>query len=203
MLAHCRNNPTTPECIYWSKVSPVHSITANLDYCKYNAGTEYCKNWCNNAPGGTCDTIVSDWCRRFPNDPYCSCINSKLNDPKFRQVNPVCIDSTCMQRGFKTKSHRDTACPAVTSCDIIYDAVNAGVNVINSTSIIQNCNNSTGAGAGVGTGTGTGTDDDIILFVFAFIMFIIFMMMLGLGIYLFMAGDADDADDTNTNTRDD
>lgn len=121
------------------------TCTASMaKYCSYsnNISDPKCKRFCSDN-SAACDSAVIAYCSTHAGDPYCSCINSKANDPRYG-VNPLCIDSACIATGYATTNMKRTPCPTVINCDVKNTLVNSGVVVSQSIPVTQNCGNNTG-----------------------------------------------------------
>lgn len=136
-------------CVSWRNQRPDATKQLMFNYCKDRLDKQECREWCK-ANGGICDTSVTNWCKSHPTDPYCSCIMSPLQDPKFG-INPKCNDRKCIDTGYITQNMQNTACPDITNCEVQTKLLNSGVSLAGVT-INQSC------GSG-NTGTDTETND--------------------------------------------
>jgi hypothetical protein len=137
---------TDPACRKWVRLSPdaaydtMKSVCSNSKYITSDA----CKEWCAKNPTA-CDQAVINWCslEENANNPYCSCINSKINTPKYG-INPLCVDSQCLQYGYATANMRTAECPSIINCDIIANLNSDGISIGTTVPIQQNCSSITG-----------------------------------------------------------
>jgi hypothetical protein len=95
-----------------------------------------CKNWCAKNPA-LCDDLVKQWCVSHPTDPYCACINSKLNSKQ--SVNPKCFDPACIKYGYQTQSMAQTNCPSTVTCEMQVNLQNSGTQFATYVPLEQNC----------------------------------------------------------------
>jgi hypothetical protein len=95
-----------------------------------------CRKWANeNRDLAT--PAVMEFCRKNPTDPFCTCINSKVNGSGLG-VNPACIDAACIQTGFKT-SNMMTPCPPIYNCEQVNNITNMGVQISSTANTELNC----------------------------------------------------------------
>lgn len=130
---------TDPKCINWRNVRPDASRATLKGFCINNLGRKECQDWCRQA-GGDCDSAVIGWCSTHHDDPYCTCINSAITDPKYG-INPKCVDSKCLSTGYITQNMKNTACPDITNCEVQAQLINSGISLAGVT-INQNCGKS-------------------------------------------------------------
>lgn len=128
-----------PKCQEWMGAQPTVADPIWVSYCANKLDKQECKDWCSSQTGGQCDTIVTNWCKTNPSDPYCACINSSVQDPKYG-INPKCVDANCIKSGFITQNMRITACPDLTNCDVQAKVINSGISMAN-IQISPNCGN--------------------------------------------------------------
>ena len=130
-------------------------MSTNADLCNSANGLAYaqCRAQCVANPG-SCDAFATTYCNTHPDDVFCGCMNSKLNDPKYG-INPKCVDSKCLRSGtYLSSAINSTNCPSIVNCDVQNNINNSGVMIATSIPLQQNCS---GGGSGGGTGGGGGT----------------------------------------------
>lgn len=99
------------------------------------------KGYINMDPGA-CDNFARNYCLTHPDDPFCSCFNSKVmanakaQDPNFPYC-PEVFDQQCQLYGYKYQALKDHK-----GSDCTY--LNCGINALKNTfgtgaSIVQNC----------------------------------------------------------------
>jgi hypothetical protein len=138
MNAYCGGtNAFNSLCAQWKDAEK-----KKQEYC--NSSTHFaeprCKEWCmkKNADGssnfGKCDVGARKFCGvdGVPNDPICSCINSKVD-----RYNPACVDANCATDGYLTATQSELACPNIVDCSIVMDLESQGVATLGE--ISQNC----------------------------------------------------------------
>jgi hypothetical protein len=96
------NAATNPVCTNWLKQ---HCTADNIN------GSQICRDFLNGAVAqGQMDNVMSTYCKRYPNDEMCSCINSQLPCPNKQ-------DSGCITRnGYITSAMLKNKCAPVISC---------------------------------------------------------------------------------------
>lgn len=143
-----------PRCRQWAEAQPGAAYVNVKEFCTNpaNIDQEFCKIWCNRQKDGTCDSAVTEFCKKNKNHPYCSCINSKLAGRDYN-INPKCFDADCLKTGYLTKTMDQTPCPNIVDCAMNIKLANSGVNLANF-QYNQNCSSSTGGGT-VNTGSGS------------------------------------------------
>lgn len=110
------------------------------DPAQFNNG--FCKDWCSKNMG-LCDLSVGDWCSKY-NDPlFCSCIQSPL---KAFNSNPLCHDGNCLQGGYATADMIATKVAGCSKldCQVYQDLKTLGKSsVLSDTSLETSCANYT------------------------------------------------------------
>lgn len=124
------------KCINWRNLRPTAAHETIKSYCLNNLDDIKCQEWCKISGNGICDNAILDYCENN-DDPFCSCVNSKLQNPKFG-VNPKCLDQDCIRHGYLTQNMKNANCPDIVNCEIQAKLNNSGVNLANFT-INQNC----------------------------------------------------------------
>jgi hypothetical protein len=132
---------TDKKCLLWRKSRPIASSVVLQDYCLNHLDNEECQSWANSSDNYiAAESAVKTFCKTNPNNPFCSCINSKAFSSL--GVNPACIDAKCVSSGFITGNMRTMKCPTVINCEMQNDLKNSGVSLISLGSFEQNCGNS-------------------------------------------------------------
>jgi len=125
-------------CLSWAKIDPAGAETLRSKFYKSNLQIAESQDWCK-ANGG-CDSDSLAYCKLHPSDPYCACINSKVNKLGLGS-NPACLDAKCVKTGYKTANMR-TTCPNIVDCSIVANLSNSGV-ALTDLVVNQNCANPT------------------------------------------------------------
>lgn len=132
-LLRCCTTPGMDKCGDYVAGSPMCEKIVG-DHCVANIGSPYCQQWCRKNTE-RCDSAVIAWCAKNPNDPYCTCINSKAG----KIANPKCVDAKCIRTGYMTTGMERTACPDIIDCSIRAKLINNGVSLATIVPIQQNC----------------------------------------------------------------
>jgi hypothetical protein len=172
----CRGQTPSYQCGPYMPSS--QTCTESLrEYSTQNLHLNESKEWCKSHPE-LCDTAVIGYCQRYPDDPYCSCINSPANVKGV--VNPKCVDRKCITSGYLTSSMLATPCPTVINCDIQTQLYNSGVVLSNQIPIQQNCGTTGTMTSSVTTipTSSTSTNNVKYIIVFLLIIFVIVMAIV-------------------------
>jgi hypothetical protein len=180
----CTGQNTSSQCAEYGLSSTTSSQCLNTmaTYCTKpeNITDPMCKTWCRSNTA-YCDAAVRSYCATNPTDSYCSCINSKVDDPRYG-LNPLCVDKQCMDYGYATTNMRNTQCPSVINCTVKNQLVNSGVVFSNNVATDQNCgtNDSTTNPTSDDSNDVSGTEPFLqkYLYVFIFFVFILFVVAL-------------------------
>lgn len=155
----CKGITDSSQCGRWQPGS-LSCESSMTNWCGVALGTDpVCKSWCRNHTN-LCDTIVNNFCKLQPNDPYCACINSPAQ--KTGAVNPKCVDKNCITTGYLTSPMKDTNCPSIINCNIKTTLENSGVILSYNVPIQQNCGDTSGSVKPNTPGTGTSTVTNVI-----------------------------------------
>jgi hypothetical protein len=68
------------------------------EYCNEHIFEPFCQEFCHKN-NGLCDSGMEQYCKVFPDEEICSCINSKV-----QEYNPICVDRKCIDHGYQTIS---------------------------------------------------------------------------------------------------
>lgn len=93
---------------------------------------------------GRFDVFMNEFCKDYPTDSRCSCINSPIK--KYGTTyNPLCVDLNCMKSGYATSSMLTAnlnGCKIIDCTTVLDLTANKNIN-INDFNITQNCGNTT------------------------------------------------------------
>lgn len=87
---------------------------------------QYCRQWFNNQSLGVQDTIVTNYCLKYPTSPDCKCINRQTDKSyntvkKFSPFNDGCWYSPCVTDTYLVTSNlREPTCPT-NICQTVLD----------------------------------------------------------------------------------
>lgn len=142
-------------CNEWGLANPSLAFEAKKNYCSsinlpFANSSPQCAQFVQSSSAqGKLDTMMSKYCKNYPSDPLCSCINSPLPCPNK-------YDKNCIQNnGYLTYSMINTNCPNVVNCNQ-FTNLSPGALALG-TSEVQNCTSNTTTGSGSGTGTSSGS----------------------------------------------
>lgn len=166
-------------CAQWG---PVES--KKQEYC--NTGPHFaeqrCKEWCTKRnPDGTvnfgkCDAGARQYCGPDgnPNDPICSCINSKVS-----KYNPACVDSFCATSGYLTSTQSALQCPNIVDCSIVMALESGGTTVVGD--VKQNCRAESSSNVGAPPPAPVEkTTNNLMIFLLIFVVIIMVGMAIGM-----------------------
>lgn len=122
-----------------------------------------CKKWANDNRT-LAEPLVLNFCKLYPDDPFCTCINSKLLGPKFG-MNPACADAACIQTGFKT-ANMMVPCPTIINCEQVNNIRTAGIQIASTANTAMNCG-----------GTETAPQEDGLSGLVLFMLFMFFIVI--------------------------
>ncbi len=184
-----------PKCVNWRNIRPAQSAQTLQQYCTKHLGAQECREWCKaqaDAGNGVCDVDVQSWCNSHPSDPYCACIKSPLQDPRYG-INPKCNDRKCIDGGYITQNMRNTNCPDITNCEVQTAMMNSGVQ-LSGVTINQSCGKSSGGSSGGSSDSGgngidaaasalsAAVDSNSFLVFFIFILTVLLAVIVGYAI---------------------
>lgn len=141
-------------CKEWGLANPSLGFEAKKNYCSslnlpFANSSPQCAQFVQSSSAqGKLDTMMTKYCKNYPSDPLCSCINSPLPCPnKF--------DKNCIQNnGYLTYSMINTNCPNIMNCSQ-FTSLSPGAQAI-ATNVQQNCTSNTTTGSG-STSSGSGS----------------------------------------------
>ena len=117
-------------------------VSGKGKYCgTTNIETPRCQTWCMEN-SGSCDPGMRSFCKKYPLNDTCTCMNSKV-----AKYNPLCVDTKCAQSGYATTNIKEAKGK---SCNIIdcsqhtdIQKAVAGKNVSVALTYEQNCGSTT------------------------------------------------------------
>jgi hypothetical protein len=143
MQNYCLNNDpfNNPYCQSWKNTNKQDYDYVMERKCQSvnKLGHPQCRDFCLRNPG-KCDQVVTDFCKRYPYDPMCTCFNSSIKVVAKNNSAPpaACYDNACIATGYKTAQMNEMSkdCPNYMNCEqtILADQAN-----LNNVQIKQHC----------------------------------------------------------------
>ena len=172
------------KCREWLDQRPDAARQIATSHCLDNLDDPRCRDWCRNesaAGRNTCDMAAGQWCNFYPNDQFCSCIKSPLQQK--HNINPKCNDSRCLMGGYLTQNMRITPCPDVTNCTIQAKILNSGIQVANMT-LDQRCGDAAAAEVDPADAAwGEELQDNMLLLFIVLIVLLAVIIMIAVAVY--------------------
>src|SRR5579883_1322655 len=133
-----------PICTSWAAANPDLAFNIKAAYCTQNNiwDDSNCRSWVQENQGKLDSTMVS-FCKQYPTDPLCSCVNSEIPCPnKF--------DTNCIQNGgYETADMIQNQCPNVMNCTQFL-SLSPGAQAL-ATNVEQNCSSTINTGSSSST----------------------------------------------------
>lgn len=143
------NSPFDDEvCQKWQKAFPEEFKKSAVTYCQSNLDKEKCQQYCRfqSASGdGVCDSMMSSFCQKNSSHPVCTCITSKLNFSKDKDLNPKCFDKSCLFTGYIPSDMQNAYCPTAINCVVGRKLKDLGYD-LSTLTINSSCNSGSGQG---------------------------------------------------------